>query len=395
MISFDEALAIVCGEARPIERARVPVGEAHRHVLAEEVVAGRDAPPADVSAMDGYAVRGEDVEAGRTGFRVIGESFAGTSFRGLVNSGECVRIFTGAPVPDGADRVIVQEMVTRDGETMTITGDISPASHIRKRGSDFSVGALLLEEGRFIDPRVLVAAAGADRAELLVWRRPSIAILSNGDELVEPGEAAQRPGKIPESLTPGIAAMADHWGGCVAARFRVGDDPEAMREAAASALDQADLLVMTGGASVGEKDFAKAALGELGLELLFSKVAIKPGKPVWFGRVGKRLVLGLPGNPTSAMVTARLLLAPLVAGLSGRSPRSAIRWRAAALKEDLRPGGDREEFLRARWSGGEVQTLGDQDSGAQKALSDAELLIRRRPNAAAAEKGAAVEVVEF
>jgi molybdopterin molybdotransferase len=240
-----------------------------------------------------------------------------------------------------------------------------------------------------------VGAAGADVAEVVVWSRPRVAILGTGDELVEPGQARAHPGSIPESVSAGVAALVEEWGGVTVARDRARDDPAVIEAAASAALDAADVVVVTGGASVGEKDFAKPVFDRFGLELLFSKVAIKPGKPVWFGRARGKLVLGLPGNPTSAMVTARLFLAPLLAGLAGRDPREAARWRRGSLARELGPNGDRETFVRGRADGESAQPLGDQDSGAQKVMADADLLIRRPIDAPAAPVGATVDVLDF
>jgi molybdopterin molybdotransferase len=388
MIGFDEALALIVGAARPLGVEAVPLARAHGRVLAAPVVARVDHPPADVSAMDGYAVREADLP-GR--LPIAGESLPGGAI-GELRPGTCIRIFTGAPVPRGADRVVIQENVRRDGD-WALFGEPGPARHIRPRGLDFAAGDLLLEPGRRLDPRALVAVAGADIGEVEVFRRPRVAILATGDELVAPGEAAASPGALPDSITHGLAALVSDWGGDVAASERLRDDPEPMRRAAAEALRRADLVVVTGGASVGERDFAKAMFG--GLELIFSKVAIKPGKPVWLGRAGGKLVLGLPGNPTSAVVTARLLLAPLLAGILGRRPGEALRWRSAPLAEGLDPPGDRETFVRAAWAGEAVCPLRNQDSGAQKALADADLLIRRRAGAPAAAKGEHVDILEF
>jgi molybdopterin molybdotransferase len=306
-----------------------------------------------------------------------------------------VRIFTGAPVPQGADRVVIQEIVRREGEEVLLEGEVGAGRHIRRRGSDFVAGQTLLSSGRKLDARALVAAAGADVGEVQVWRRPDVAVLGTGDELAEPGKARLTPGSIPESVSLGVAALVEQYGGRCLSRRRLPDDPLALREAAAAALAQADLVVMTGGASVGDKDYAKSVFADLGLELGFSKVAMKPGKPVWFGRVRNKLVLGLPGNPTSALVTARLLLAPLVNGLGGGDPARGIWWRRAPLAEALSPCGDRETFVRARWREDHVEPLASQDSGAQHALAEAELLIRRRAGAPAASPGDAVEIIDF
>ena len=395
MISFDEAFAIIAARAKPLGAETVPVAAAYGRILAEAVTALVDSPPADVSAMDGYAVRDAEVAGGARRFRIVGQSFAGAGFAGKAGAGACVRIFTGAPLPEGFDRVVIQEDVAREGDFASIVEPVSASRHVRPRGSDFKAGDTLLEAGRIVHSRAVVAAAGADRAELVVWRRPRLAIIGTGDELAAPGEARARPGSIPESLSLGIAALAQEWGGETIACHRLPDDLARIAAAAAEALGQADLVVVTGGASVGEKDYAKEAFASCGLELLFSKVAIKPGKPVWFGCAEGTLVVGLPGNPTSAMVTGRLLLAPLVAGLGGRDPLEAARWRPARLACDIEPCGDRETFARARWNGDAVQPLANQDSGAQRTLADAELLIRRRPRAPALGKGEMAEVIDL
>ncbi|HVQ08864.1 MAG TPA: molybdopterin molybdotransferase MoeA [Allosphingosinicella sp.] len=388
MINFDEALALVAQAARPLGVESVTLAEAKRRVLAAPVIAMVDSPPADVSAMDGYAVRDSDLP-GR--LIVAGESFPGGG-AGALGPGQCMRIFTGGPVPEGADRVAIQEEVTREGD-IAIFGEPGPARHIRKRAGDFARGDALLAAGTMLGARALVAAAGADLARLDVWRRPRLVILGTGDELVEPGTARDRPGAIPESLSPGVTALAEDMGAEIVGRRRLRDDLPFMEEAAAEALAAADLVVVTGGASVGERDFAKAMFVPSGLELIFSKVAIKPGKPVWLGRVGDRLVIGLPGNPTSAMVTARLLLAPLIAGLGGGA--ADLRWRRAPLAGGIGASGDRETFVRAAWAGDSVRPFSNQDSSAQKTLADADLLIRRRAGAPAAPAGETVEIIDF
>lgn len=391
MISFDEAYLKILAEARPLGREQVPIGKAHRRILASPIVAEVNSPPSDVSTMDGYAMREADIPSAR----VVGESFPGTGFSRAIQPHECVRIFTGAPVPMGADRVVVQEIVNRTADRITVDGDWTDARHIRRQGSDFGRGETLLPSGRMLDARGLVAAAAADLAVLEVWRQPRVSVLATGDELVEPGAARHRAGGIPESVSLGVAALVEEWGGNPVRQERVKDDQNDIRSAAQAELERSDLLVVTGGASVGEKDYAKDVLAELGLELIFSKVAIKPGKPVWFGRAGGRLVLGLPGNPTSALVTARLMLAPLVRGLGGGNPAEAGVWAEAPLGSPLSRCGDRETFVRGYWSGDAVSPLENQDSGAQRTLADAQVLIRRRPGAAESIAGDVVEVISF
>lgn len=394
MIGFDEAFALVVGAAQPLASEKVALDHADGRVLAADVVAQVDSPPADVAAMDGYAVR--DADAGNTpSLRLIGASYPGVPFTGKVGPGNCVRIFTGAAVPTGADRVVVQEITEQQDDIVRIVAPYSAKRHIRPRGSDFGTGDRLLPAGHLLEPRALVAAAAADLGDLSVWRRPRLSILGTGDELATPGTARQHPGHIPESVSFGVAALARMWGAEVIRRQRVRDDPDAMRAMARDALATSDLVVMTGGASVGEKDFAKSSFAALGLELLFARVAIKPGKPVWFGRAGDKLVLGLPGNPTSALVTARLLLAPLIAGLAGRDPRQGLRWRRLPLAAPLPSVGDRETFVRGRQQDDSALPLTNQDSGAQHTLAVADLLIRRRAGAGEAQAGELVDVLDF
>lgn len=395
MIGFDEALALIEAAATPLDRETVALADAAGRVLAAPVVAALDAPASDTSAMDGYAVRDTGAAALPARLRVVGESFAGRGFDGRMGAGECVRVFTGAPMPEGADRVIIQEIVRRDGDLALFDRAPGGERFVRAMGSDFRAGDVLLEAGRRLDPRAMVAAAAADRATVEVWRRPRIVVLATGDELAEPGTAAGLPGAIPDSVSFGVAALIAQYGGEVVARRRLNDDPANLEAAAAEALDAADLVVVTGGASVGEKDYARAMFGPAGLELVFSKVAIKPGKPVWLGRARGKLVLGLPGNPTSAMVTGRLFLAPLVAGLSGEANGGFMNWRPARLGAGLGACGDRETFHRAAWRDGRAHPLTDQMSSAQKALAAAELLIRRRRGEPEAAAGDEVETLAF
>ena len=395
MISFNDAAALVEAAAAPIATERVELTAAAGRVLAEPVNARVDSPRCDVSAMDGYAVRNADLHAMPICLSIVGESFAGSPFDRSVGAGECVRVFTGAAIPEGADRVVIQENVRREGDTVIIDEAPSRARHIRQRGGDFETGDLLLAPGQLLHPRAIVAAAGADVRELAVFEKPRLSILSTGDELVDPGAAATTVGAIPESVSFGVAALAEQWGGYVVGRSRLPDSLDKMEAAAAQVTTGADLVVVTGGASVGEKDFAKQMFEPLGLELIFSKVAIKPGKPVWLGRVRDTLVIGLPGNPTSALITARLFLAPLLCGFAGRRPSDALQWRIAKLATDLDECGARETFQRAWWSNGKVDVLSNQDSSAQRALAHADLLVRQRPNSPKRAAADEVEVLDF
>ncbi len=395
MIGFDEATALVVRHARPLEPRRVPIEAAVGLVLADAVIADADSPAVPVSAMDGYAVRDVDLAVLPARLKVTDKTYAGQTSGPAIAAGDCRRIFTGAPMPPGADRVVVQEMVVRDGDWAVIETAPGKARHVRAAGSDFRTGDVLVAAGTRLNAQAMVAAAAADQAEVPAYPRPRVVILGTGDELVAPGRARRTPGSIPDSVSLGVAALVGEYGGEVLDRARLKDDPVALEQAAARALEQADVIVVTGGASVGEKDFAKSMFAGHGLELIFEKVAIKPGKPVWMGRAKGRLVVGLPGNPTSALVTARLFLAPLIAGLAGGDPVAAQAWRLEPLMGELPDTGERDTFVRGASTSGGVAPLSNQDSGAQAALASADRLIRRNAGALHAGPGATVEVLDF
>lgn len=390
MIEFDEAMRRIAKIAHPTGIERVPIAQAAGRVVAAPVHARTDAPPVASSAMDGYALRSADLPGPLT---IIGESFAGCGFDQPVEPGQCVRIFTGAPVPAGADRVIIQEQASRAGAQVNFPPALGNARHIRAQASDFAAGDLLLPTGTLLTPRAMVAAAAADRDQLDLWRQPRVRILATGDELAPPGEAHHQPGRIAESVSFGVAALASEWGARVMDTCRLPDAIGPMRQAATAALEQADLIVVTGGASVGERDFAKAMFDDSNMEILFAKVAIKPGKPVWLGKASGRLILGLPGNPTSAMVTARLFLAPLIAGMSGRG--DALNWQDMPLAAPLPSGGERMNFLRARHTPQGAMPLNNQDSSAQHALIAADLLLCCAAHGPARQSGELVRTLVF
>lgn len=395
MISFEEAVELVRSAGEPLGTEDVALAEAAGRVLAEPVVALIDAPRSNVSSMDGYAVCDEDLNVLPVELEVRGKSFAGSSPGRPVEPGTCVRIFTGAPVPAGADRIVMQEYVRSHGNRAIIEEAPGPSRYIRVRGSDFEAGEELLAAGRLLDARAIVASGAADLAHLKVYRRPRLSILSTGDELVEPGTARERGDAVPESVSAGVAVLASEWGCEVSARKRLLDDLDGLQRAAKAAAGESDIVLVTGGASVGERDFARRMFEPLGLELIFSTVAMKPGKPVWLGRSRNALVMGLPGNPTSAMVTARLLLAPLAAAMTGRPIDHALAWRSLPLASPLGPCGSRETFHRARLLRESADILPFQDSGAQRTLAQADLLVRQAAGAPALEEGALVQVLEF
>ena len=395
MISFDEAIDILRSTARPVGTETVSLCDAAGRVLAAPVIAAIDSPRADVSAMDGYAVRSADLAEFPTSLKLKGESVPGTGWPGAVEAGTCARIFTGAPIPRGADRIVIQERVRRDGDLVIIDADPGPARWVRPMGKDFHAGDEVLFAGRLLDPAAMVAAAGADAAKVQIFAQPRVALISTGDELADPGQARSSALAVPDSASLGVAALAKNWDGRVVMRVRKADDLEALQAAAAAGIEAADVVIVIGGASVGDRDFGKAMFELLGLELLFSKVSIRPGKPAWFGRAGGKLVLGLPGNPTSALVTARLLLVPLLAAMQGRAVEAALDWEPALLATPLSECDQRETFHRAGLADGQVSLVDFQESHAQKALAQADVLVRQAAHSPPVAVGATVQLLRL
>jgi molybdopterin molybdotransferase len=379
LVDFAEAISLIEAAVTPLGIERVPIAAAAGRVLAEPLFARCDRPATPVSAMDGYAVVAASLAPG-VALPVIGEARAGAGFAGTLQAGQAVRIFTGAPLPHGADRVVMQEDTTRDGDHVQITGTIGPARHIRAAASDFAAGSLLLTAGTRLRAPAMVAAAAADMAHLHVYRRPRVAIIATGDEIAPPGQAHRRADCIPDSASHGAAAMAVCAGASIVRRAQGRDNLAQLSAQAREALALAELVIVTGGASVGDHDLARPMFAEHGLELLFAKVAIKPGKPVWLGRTRGRWVLGLPGNPSAALVTAALFLRPLLARLQGQAASAALRWQRLMLAAPLPATGCRETFVRASGEVDGLLPLAQQDSSAQAALARADWLIRCPPD---------------
>ena len=392
LLTVEDARARMLAGVARLGVDNAPLSQAVGRFLAEPVLASRDQPPFAASAMDGWAVRSIDGAAPR---RIIGESAAGHGFSGSVGPGEAVRIFTGAAMPAGADVVVIQEDARRNGDTLHAPGD-ADTRHVRPAGLDFRAGDPLLAVGSRLDPWRLSLAAAAGRAKVSVARRPRISILSTGDEVVEPGE---RPGpfQIFDSGAAALAALVEAWGGEAMRTPSVGDDLIATADAVASA--GGDLVVTLGGASVGDHDVVKPALARLGLELRVESVAVRPGKPTWFGVLSDgRRVMGLPGNPASALVCAELFLRPLIRALLGAEPGPRIV--AARADVALPANGDREQWMRARlrigddgvlWAG----ALRNQDSSLVTIFAEADALLRRPSGARAASVGDGVEILRL
>jgi molybdopterin molybdotransferase len=401
LLPVEEALRrILAGVARPVEAETVPLRAGHGRTLAEDLAALRTQPPFAASAMDGYAVRAADIVDVPARLRVIGRSVAGAGFAGALGAGEAVRIFTGAPVPPGADAIVIQEDTESAGDTVIVRERPRPGRHIRRAGLDFREGDALLRAGRRLDARLLALAAAAGHAQLRVRRKPRIAVLATGDELVHPGEPAG-PDQIVASNPFAVAAIVDRAGG-EAVNLGIARDTAADLERAILAAREAraDLLVTLGGASVGEHDLVQAALAGQGMALDFWKVALRPGKPLIHGRLGEMLILGLPGNPVSSVVCGVLFLAPAIRKLLGDPEAGDDPSEPARLGRDLPANDGRQDYLRATLEpspeGLPVATAFEvQDSSMLSVLARSDALIIRRPHAPAASAGDSCRILRL
>ena len=389
LLPVDDALKRILDGVEPLTHERVDLLAAAGRVLASDVIAQLTQPPFNASAMDGYAVRAEDTAAIPAELTVIGEASAGGPFDGGVGPRQAVRIFTGGSVPAGADAVVIQEDTERNGARLTVKEAARPESNIRRAGSDFRYGETLLHAGRLLDASAITLAAAGGHAQLKVRRRPRVAILATGDELVEPGSEL-RPGQIISSNPYGLAALVHAFGG-EPRLLGIAGDTLADLQAKLDLSGDADVLVTIGGASVGDRDLVKPALEARGMALDFWKVAMRPGKPMLFGRLDTGRVLGLPGNPLSCLITARIFLVPLLFALQGRTD-NPLEEQAAVLGGDIDANGSRQHYMRARLepvAGAlpRAMALASQDSAHISALAGADALIVRPPCASAAKAG--------
>jgi molybdopterin molybdotransferase len=395
MISLSEARKIMLEHVSPLGKERVSLGDAFNRTLAAPIIARRAQPPFRASAMDGYAVRSADTPGV---LRLVGEAGAGHAFAGMLGRGECVRIFTGAPLPEGADAIVIQEDARRDGETITAP-PVDANRHARAVGVDFAEGETLLSAPARLNGAALALAAAAGRAALTVARRPKLAIMSGGDEIVAP-DAEPSSAQIFESASYGVAGMAAQWGASIATAAPYRDDKAAIAAALDAHARQCDLTIIIGGASVGDHDHARGAVESIGGKLLFEKVALRPGKPTWFALREGKPILGLPGNPTSAFVCARLFLRPLIDRMLGLDPSLALATEAARLRRPLAANGARETYLRARSSRDEtgqvwVEAATNQDSSLVTTFAASDVLVVRPPNAPAIGKGDLAQVLQI
>lgn len=391
LMPVDEALARVLSAGKTLGVDIVKLDDVIGRVLAKDLKAKRDQPPFPSSAMDGYAVRYEDLSDRLT---LVGVSAAGHAFKGVVKKGQAVRILTGAPLPRGADTIVIQENVSVNGKELTIRDVPTLGRNIRARGLDFKKGVVLISAGTRISARDIGLMAAANAALVSVRRRPRVVLFTTGDELVLPGDNP-RTDQIFSSNSQALAAMLKAWGAEVINLGIVRDDMRAT-VAAIKRAAKADILVTTGGASVGDHDYVQEALKRTGIKIGFWKIALRPGKPLMFGTKGKLSVLGLPGNPVSALVCARIFLKPLIGRMLGAQELDVPVM--ARVAEALPANDERQDYLRATLRFQEdgarvVQVFSKQDSSMQRNLRDADCLIVRPPRAPEVAKDALVPVI--
>jgi molybdopterin molybdotransferase len=401
LVPAPKALNLVLEGATAGKTETVELGKAIGRVLAEDLKAKRTQPPFAASAMDGYAVRHIDLIGTTTELTIVGEAAAGHPFKGNINPGECVRIFTGAPVPEGTDTIIIQENVSANGDKIKVLETAPLGKFVRLAGLDFQTGQILLTKGGVLDPQSLSLAASMDHPVLPVFAKPKVAIIATGDELVLPGQYT-RDGQIIASNTFGIASIAESAGANVDNLGIALDTIEALKEKVASALQNgADLIVTSGGASVGDHDLVKPVMESFGFVFSFVKIAMRPGKPVIFGKAdicGKtRRFLGLAGNPVSSLVSSHIFLRPLVRLLGGYSAQT-VQPITAIFDCDLPANDEREDYMRGTARRGKEGTLlvapfPKQDSSMLATLSKADCLIIRPINAPAARAGDQTQVI--
>jgi molybdopterin molybdotransferase len=394
MLSVEDAIARIEAAFKPLESERIALSEAAGRILAHDVRADVDQPPDPVSAMDGYAVRLVDASDAGATLRIIGTAPAGHPFAGKLEAGDAVRIFTGGVVPPGADAILIQENAERNGDAVVITAPASP-KHIRPAGLDFKKGTPLAGAGCRLTPRDLSLLAAADISAVDVRRKPRVAFAATGDELSRPGEP-RKAGGIVASSGYGLSAMIAHWGGQPRDLGILPDQADAIGELPSLAAG-ADLIVTLGGASVGDHDLVRSALEPKGFVLDFWKIAMRPGKPLIFGRLGETPFVGLPGNPVSAFVCAMLFVRPAIAAMLGE--RGQRHPAFARTESALAANDSRQDYLRARLftRDGELWTeaISVQDSSMMSALAAADCLIVRPPHALATQAGDRVPVLRF
>ena len=384
MITVEDALSHLFALAKPLGTERIGLAQAAGRVLAEDAIAKRDQPPFAASAMDGYAVKGP-VYGGEV-YTVIGEAAAGTAFSGKVGPNQAIRIFTGAPVPEGADTVVIQEDITRDDNQIKVTGN-HHGDNIRPAGGDFKSGQTIKAPRRLTASNVALLAA-MNIPQVTVTRKPEVAVISTGNELVMPGDTPG-PDQIIASNTFGLKALLDAHGASTRILPIARDTESSLRQVFALA-EGADLVVTIGGASVGDHDLVGKVAADLGMEQSFYKIAMRPGKPLMAGRMGQSMMVGLPGNPVSAMVCGHVFLLPVIDAMLGL-PAQRRPLHTAKLATKVDANGPREHYMRARVENGLLTAFERQDSALLTVLAEANALLKRPINDGEQDVGATVE----
>ncbi|XHE14571.1 molybdopterin molybdotransferase MoeA [Agrobacterium deltaense] len=400
LLPVDEATRRLLEAAVPVaDSETLPLADCDGRILAADLAARLTQPPFDASAMDGYALRSADAPEIGSVLTVIGQAAAGHAFTGTVGQGEAVRIFTGAPVPTGADTILIQEDAeVLEGGKIRTTFEVTAGRHIRPRGQDFAKGETVLKAGRELGFTDLTVAAAMNHATLPVYRRPLVAILATGDELLPPGSTPQ-PAQIIASNTFGVAALARTAGADILDLGIIADDDALIRAAIGkAAAAKADVLVTLGGASVGDHDLVQAALKAEGMQLDFWRIAMRPGKPLMVGAIGTMQVLGLPGNPVASLVCSLLFLEPLLRSIARRAPLQRVA--TARTATPLKANDHRQDYLRARFHTDEngvlmAEAYTKQDSSMMKILAHSDGLIVRPPHAPAEEAGTVCQVIRL
>lgn len=390
LMTVAEAKARILRGVEPLPAGTVSIYEAGGRILAEGLKAKLTQPPFAASAMDGYAVRAADVAAVPVRLRVIGISAAGHGFAGSVGPQEAVRIFTGAPLPEGADAIVIQEDTKAEApDSVTVLQGVPEGRHIRTRGYDFAEGEVPVAAGTKLGSRHLMLAAAMNHATVPVRRKPVVAVLANGDELVPPG-GTPGPSQIISSIPAGLKAAIEAWGGEPRVLDLARDSADSIGTCARAAAG-ADVLLTIGGASVGEHDLVRGTLEAQGAKFEVLKAAMRPGKPVMFGFLGAQRVLSLPGNPASAFICARIFLKPLIGAFLGLEMGEALQ--ELPLGRAAGPNGEREHYMRATVSGGTVSPIADQDSSLMNAFAKSDCLLIRPAAAPALQAGALVPII--
>ncbi|WP_120496568.1 gephyrin-like molybdotransferase Glp [Kiloniella sp. EL199] len=397
MIRVEEALERVLAGFTELSPETVSLHDGLGRVLAKDIKARLTQPPSDVSAMDGFAVKSSDIQSVPVTLKIRGEAPAGGSYEAQLQDGEAVRIFTGGPVPLGADCIVIQENTDHDDINVTVKQSESPGRYIRPAGLDFSEGQIGLEKGTTLTARDLALAAAMNHPWLEVYRKPKVAILATGNEIVLPG-VTPGPNQIISSNTTALMSFVRECGGEPISLGIAPDDKEALSTMAKGA-EGADLLLTTGGASVGDHDLVRSVLGEQGLEIDFWRIAMRPGKPLIFGKLGQTPMIGLPGNPVSTLVCAYIFARPALWKMTGRNPDN-LQIEKAVLTQNLGENDKRQDYLRAQLSTNsfgqlEATPFDRQDSAMLNLLRKADCLVIRAPFAAPAAKGTEVEVIRL